>query len=202
MKTKFWAGLVGLALVAIASWVLYSHYRIITPVVDVTQSEIGWAGKSVSGGHVGKVKFASVSLQFQGGKLRGGSFVVDMTSITVDDIEDPQGVNDFIGHITTEDFFEVNKYPTASFVIRQAQALSDSDYQITGDMTIKGITRHVQFNAQVSPLQRGYRVRATLPINRTQFGIEYGANGKRGSAKDWFIYNDFVLTVNVISTEG
>ncbi|MCU0418790.1 MAG: YceI family protein [Cyclobacteriaceae bacterium] len=203
MKTKLWAGLVGLllVLVAIGSWVLYQHYRIITPVVDITQSEIGWAGKSVSGGHVGKLKFEKVDLQFQDGHLRGGSFVADMGSITVDDIDDPQGVTDFVAHITTEDFFEVNKYPTASFVIIQVEAQNATDYQVTGNMTIKGITKPLQFQAQVSPLDEGYRVSATLPIDRTQFGIEYGANGKRGSAKDWFIYNDFVLTVNVLTAK-
>jgi polyisoprenoid-binding protein YceI len=199
MKKRHVLVLVGLILSGIIFWVVYHKYRVVLPIIDTSRSEVGWAGKSVSDTHTGKVKFSKVNLMFQNGRLSGGNFEVDMSSITVEDIKDPQGVKDFIGHITTEDFFEVSKFPTATFKITDVKSIRDQEYLVTGDMTIKGITLPITFPASVTNEDHRYRLNANVQVDRTAFGIEYGASGKRGSAKDWFIYNEFVLTVNVLS---
>jgi polyisoprenoid-binding protein YceI len=199
MKKRHVLMLVGVTLSGIIFWVVYHKYRVVLPIIDTSRSEVGWAGKSVSDTHTGKVKFSKVNLTFQNGQLSGGNFEVDMASVTVEDIKDPQGIKDFIGHISTEDFFEVNKYPTATFVITEVKSTRDQEYLVTGDMTIKGITLPITFPASVTQEDHRYRLSAYVQIDRTAFGIEYGASGKRGSAKDWFIYNEFLLTVNVLS---
>jgi polyisoprenoid-binding protein YceI len=199
MKKRHVLVLVGLILSGVIFWVGYNKYRVVLPIIDTSRSEVGWAGKSVSDTHTGKVKFSKVNLMFQNGRLSGGNFEVDMNSITVEDIKDPQGVKDFIGHISTEDFFEVSKFPTATFKITDVKLTRDQEYLVTGDMTIKGITLPITFPASVTKENHRYRLHANVQVDRTAFGIEYGASGKRGSAKDWFIYNEFLLTVNVLS---
>jgi len=189
----------GLMVLALAGWFFYNKYRVVVPPVNVSQSEVGWSAKSVTDTHLGKIKLTKAELQFQDSRLVGGSFEVDMNSITVTDITDAQHNQDFINHITTEDFFEVNRFPTASFRITEVARESGNDYRVKGVMKIKEREQPVEFIATVTSTPTGTRTAATLTIDRTAFGIEYGSQGKRGSEKDWFIHNEFVLNVNVVT---
>ncbi|MFM8912908.1 MAG: YceI family protein [Flammeovirgaceae bacterium] len=199
MSKKLLLTAAGLVVAGLAGWFFYNKYRVVVPPVDGTQSEIGWSAKSVTDTHVGKIKLAKAELQFQNNRLVGGFFEADMNSVTVTDITDAQHNQDFINHITTGDFFEVNRFPTASFRITEANPKAGDEYNIRGVMTIKDREQPVEFTATVTPTPTGKRTSATLSVDRTMFGIEYGAQGKRGSEKDWFIHNEFVLNVNVVT---
>lgn len=183
----------------IAAWFIYNKYRVVIPPVDTTKSEVGWSAKSVSDTHYGKIQLSKASLQFKDSKLAGGEFEVDMNSITVDDITDAKHNEDFIRHVTTEDFFQTNLYPTAKFIITSAKEVSNLKYEIIGDLTIKKVTKPIQFIAALNQKEKTKNVTATIVIDRTLFGIEYGGKDKPGSEKDWFIYNDFTLHVNIVS---
>jgi len=122
---------------------------------------------------------------------------MDMQNITVEDIEDPQGKIDFIGHIANEDFFEVNLYPEAKFVITEVKPTKENEFLVTGDLTIKNITQPTSVTIKITERNQQQFAEATLNIDRTLFGVEYGVKGKKGSDKDWFIYNDFTIKVNL-----
>lgn len=199
MNKKILFTVSGLIVAACAGWFFFNKYRVVVPPVDGSQSEVGWSAKSVTDTHLGKIKLTKAELQFQDSRLVGGSFEVDMNSITVTDITDSQHNQDFINHITTEDFFEVNRFPTASFRITEVARESGNDYRVKGVMKIKEREQPVEFIARVTSTPTGTRTAATLTIDRTAFGIEYGSQGKRGSEKDWFIHNEFVLNVNVVT---
>jgi polyisoprenoid-binding protein YceI len=160
---------------------------------------VGWSAKSVSGVHTGKVQLSAASLLFQQDALVGGEFTVDMNTITVEDITDAQHNKDFIQHISTEDFFETSTYPAAIFVITEVRSVSETEFDVTGNMTIKSVTQPIQFKATVLKEEKLRRANATIQVDRTKFGIEYGSQGKRGSEKDWFIYDEFTLNVNILS---
>jgi polyisoprenoid-binding protein YceI len=183
---------------ATAGWFLYNRYRVVVPAVDINNSEIGWSGKSVSDVHMGKIQLSKAEVKFQGGKLIGGMFEADMKSITVTDITDTADNRYFIEHIGNEDFFEVNKYPTAGFVITNVKALGEGAYEVTGTMKIKDKENPVTFTAKSEDTEKGRRIAAVVNIDRTLYGIEYGAEGKRGSEKDWFILNEIVLNINIV----
>jgi polyisoprenoid-binding protein YceI len=183
-----------------AAWFFYNKYRVVVPAVDVARSEIGWSGKSVSDVHTGKISLKKAELQFQNDKLTGGFFEADMKSITVTDITDPEDNKHLVDHIANEDFFEVNRYPSASFRITEVKPAGNDLYEITGLMKIKDRENKLSFQARVLPAgESGRRATATISIDRTLFGIEYGSMGKPGSEKDWFIHNEFVLNVNVVT---
>lgn len=186
-------------LASAAAWVIFNRYRVVVPPVDIRKSEVGWSAKSVSDTHYGKVQLSKAKLEFQNDVLVGGEFVVDMSSITVDDVKDPEHNRDFIQHITTEDFFETNRFPTASFAITDVAPAADNRYRVHGNMTIKGVTKPVQFDATVTRTSDSNVASAIIELNRTEFGIDYGSQGKRGSEKDWFIYDTFTLNVNIVS---
>ena len=183
---------------ATAGWFLYNRYRVVVPAVDINNSEVGWSGKSVSDVHMGKIQLSKAEVKFQGGELIGGMFEADMKSITVTDITDTADNRYFIEHIGNEDFFEVNKYPTAGFVITNVKALGEGAYEVTGTMKIKDKENPVTFTAKSEDTEKGRRIAAVVNIDRTLYGIEYGAEGKRGSEKDWFILNEIVLNINIV----
>lgn len=183
-----------------AAWFLYNKYRVVVPAVDVTRSEIAWSGKSVSDVHTGKISLKKAELQFRDDKLIGGMFEADMKSITVTDITDPEDNKHLVDHIANEDFFEVNRYPSASFRITEVKPAGNDLYDVSGLMKIKDRENKISFQAQVLPAgENGHRATATVSIDRTLFGIEYGSMGKPGSEKDWFIHNDFLLNINVVA---
>ncbi len=183
---------------ATAGWFLYNRYRVVVPAVDINNSEVGWSGKSVSDVHMGKIQLSKAEVKFQGGELIGGMFEADMKSITVTDITDTADNRYFIEHIGNEDFFEVNKYPTAGFVITNVKALGEGAYEVTGTMKIKEKENPITFTAKSEDTESGRRISAVVTVDRTLYGIEYGAAGKRGSEKDWFILNEIVLNINIV----
>lgn len=183
-------------------WLVYNRFRVVIPAVDVNKSEIAWSAKSLSGPHTGKIMLSKANLEFQGGKLIGGSFEADMTSITVTDISDTADNRHFVEHISDADFFEVNKFPKASFTITKATPLNEQDYEVTGTMRIKEQENPMTFKATVTPAGTGQRVSALVTVDRTKFGIEYGSKGKPGSEPDWFILDEFILNINVVTSEN
>jgi polyisoprenoid-binding protein YceI len=190
-----------LALIAAAAgWFLYNKYRVVMPPVDVGRSEIGWVGKSIDDAHRGKIQLDSAVVEEQGGVVRAINVVADMRSISVEDITDPEGNREFVDHITNADFFEVDKYAKARFVSTNVERVADGSYAVTGDLTIKGVTRPVSFTAK--PAADGGSLQATLEIDRTAYGIVYGSKGQVGSEKDWFIHDAFTITVNLLYGSG
>ena len=189
-----------LLIAAGAGWFLYNKYRIVLPPVNVDRSEIGWVGKSIDDAHRGKIQLDSARVEVQDGSVRSIMVVADMRSISVEDITDPEGNREFVDHIANADFFEVDKYPTARFVSTSVERAADGTYAVIGDLMIKAVTRPVSFIAR--PAADGGSLQATLAIDRTAYGIVYGSRGQVGSEKDWFIHDEFTITVNLLYSSG
>ena len=188
------------SLLAIATgWYFYNKYRVVIPPVDVSKSEIGWSATSLSGAHTGKIKLSKAELQFKNDVLVGGMFEADMRSITVTDITDPEENKQLVKHISDQDFFEVEKYPTATFKITEVTRTKDDTYEVKGMMKIKDKENPVSFTTRIEKNTTSTRAAASVTVDRTLYGIEYGAKGKPGSEKDWFIFNDFLLNINVVA---
>ena len=86
--------------------------------VDASKSTINWVGKKVTGQHSGTVNIQSGNLIFKGKKLTGGTFVVDMTSLTATDIKGEYAAK-LDGHLKADDFFGTDKYPTSKLVFKK-----------------------------------------------------------------------------------
>ena len=112
--------------------------------VSVAESNIVWNGYKVTGSHTGTIKLKSGALEFEGDKLTGGNFEIDMTSIVCTDLEGEWNEK-LVGHLKSDDFFSVEKNPTASFVITQVVSRGKpGEYKIVGDLTIKGNKQQIQ----------------------------------------------------------
>lgn len=117
--------------------------------IDTNLSSVTWIGKKVTGQHQGTVKIKSGSLTFENNKPVSGSFVMDMNTITCTDLSG-ESAGKMVGHLKSDDFFGVSAYPSASFDIKNvASTIDPKRFVITGDLTIKGITQSINFDAEV-----------------------------------------------------
>ena len=80
--------------------------------VKVKEGTITWTGKKVTGSHTGTIELQEGTLIMEGNELVGGSFTVNMTSIQVTDLEAGKGKEKLEGHLKTDEFFGVNKFPS------------------------------------------------------------------------------------------
>ncbi|MCQ4034328.1 YceI family protein [Kaistella montana] len=162
-------------------------------VLDTLNSRIEWKGfkvvKTDNTSHFGTLKFESGEVTVNKGKLESGKFVADMNSLTSVDLkDDAEQMSKLNGHLKSGDFFEVEKFPTASYEITKvSENTSGGDYNtvLDGNLTIKGITKPVQFNANVA-LKEGVVSIATEPkdINREDFGVKFQMPVANGLIKD------------------
>jgi len=160
-----------------------------TAEVDLASSKVEWVGTKVTGRHNGQIPMSKGSLQMSEGALVGGSFTLDMANIsTTDKMGAENGLTD---HLKSSDFFDVEKYSTAEFVITGVRALdsapvdaedvpeinqykiSNPTHEITGNLTLKGVTKSVSFPAAVNINQGGVSATAKFNINRNDWGISY-----------------------------
>ncbi len=149
--------------------------------IDTANSRIEWKGfkivKSENMSHFGTINFESGEITMHEGKLESGKFTADMTSMTSTDLKDDAEQNSkLIGHLKSADFFDTQKYPTATFEITEIKENPTGDYNtaITGNLTIKGITKPTTLNANVSE-NNGVVTIATEPsdIDREDFGVKF-----------------------------
>ena len=168
--------------------------KAVTLAVDTKASKINWLAKKVTGQHEGTINLASGSLVANGMKVTGGEFVIDMKSIVCTDLTDPEYNKKFIGHITQGDFFEVDKYPTSTFKITKVDGAN-----LTGDLTMHGVTKSITFPAKISMVGGKATATASIPVDRTDYGVKYGSKKFFDSIGDKAIDDVFNLNINLVA---
>lgn len=161
--------------------------------IDTSESAIKWVGKKVTGQHSGTIGFEEGVLNFKGNKLTGGNFTVDMTSVTVTDLKAGEGKEKLEGHLKAADFFGTDKYPESTLVFTSVKAKGANVYNVTANLTIKGITKPVNFDLAVNKNS----ATTMFKVDRTKYGIEYNSGSIFDGLGDRMIYDDFELTVNL-----
>lgn len=168
----------------------------VTYKVDLEKSSITWLGKKLTGSHNGSIDLQSGSLLFDGKKLSGGNFVINMTTI-----KDADKSARLEGHLKADDFFGTDKFSTSTFVIKKVAAAAANQVNVTGDLTIKGVTNSITFPATIAWNADG-SVSATAEkviVDRTKFGIKYRSKGMFPDVGDKMIYDDFELSVKLVA---
>jgi len=166
--------------------------------VKADQSSVNWTAYKVTGKHNGSVAVKDGSLNVKDGLLLGGSLTMDMTSITVLD-QQGGGKTKLEGHLKSDDFFGVENHPTATLVIKKAEAKGSGLYTVTADLTIKGITHPITFDAVVKHEPKLLVATADLKVDRTLYDIRYGSNKFYDDLGDKAIYDEFDLSVKIVA---
>lgn len=165
--------------------------------VDSAKSGIDWTGKKVTGTHNGSIDIESGTLIVTDGMLSGGDFTIDVSTIKIQDVTDPDLNAQFAGHLFSEDFFSLEKYPLASFAITSATYLGNNNYKITGNLTIKGITHAASFPAEVAISDGTVRAAGKIIVDRTKYDMKFRSGNFFTNLGDTLIYNEFELDVKL-----
>jgi polyisoprenoid-binding protein YceI len=160
--------------------------------VDPSASKIEWIGTKVTGLHQGEIGIKSGQLDVKDGNISGGNFVMDMTSIKVVGT-DTASDNKLQGHLLSPDFFDVTKYPEATFAVTSVKPFTGtvtdsadkrqegiSKYKVTnpthtisGNLTMRGVTKNIEFPAKVTISGDGVDALAKFNIDRKQWNLVY-----------------------------
>ncbi|TLU99468.1 YceI family protein [Dyadobacter luticola] len=175
--------------------------KVTTLKVNPAKSELTWVGKKVTGEHTGKIALKEGNIIMDGSKLTGGKFVADLTSITNTDLTDKEYNGKLIGHLKSDDFFSVEKHPTATFVVTKATPKSAGVYDVTGDLTIKGITKPVTFPVTVKTTPAGAEATGTLVVDRSKYDIKYNSKSFFENLGDKMINDDFTIDVKLVASK-
>lgn len=143
--------------------------------VDPAASEVSWRGE-VAGvyGHDGVIAISEGTVSTKGKSLTGGKVVIDMTTIEPSNPEeyadeDGKRASDLKGHLSTGDFFEVEEFPTATFVIK-----SHVGNKVIGDLTIRGITQEEEATiSSIEITETGLSAKGDLVFNRQDYGVSW-----------------------------
>lgn len=172
--------------------------------IDTTASTLKWRGTKPTGEHIGTIEVQDGQIKATEEEITGGRVVIDMNSITVlDEGMDAEGKRNLENHLkgTVEgketDFFNVNKYPTATFEIT---GLTEENGQkmLQGNLTIKDQTKNIKFPVTTEITEDELIIESeTFVIDRTDWGVNYGSKSVFDNLGDQFISDDMELTINV-----
>ena len=141
-------------------------------------SYLKWRGfKSyVASEHIGTIWVQAGTLAVAGNQLVGGTIIIDMNSISNEDIED-EGKRGYLeGHLKYDAFFFVDSFPTAVFEIVEVreESADAAPSVVVGNLTIRGITNSIEFPADVTVEEGIVHFSApTFSIYRTKWNVKY-----------------------------
>ena len=170
--------------------------------VSKDESKVKWTGKKVAGEHYGTINFKSGSLDVKDGVIKGGSFEIDMTSMVCDDLKDKEWNQKLIGHLKSDDFFSVDKFPSSSMVLKKVVEKGGGEYEFTGHLTIKGMTHPVVFMAKVEDSGSKLVAKGKAKIDRTLYDIKYGSGKFFSDLGDRMINDHFVLEFKLVADKS
>lgn len=176
-------------------------------VADASSSSLEWTGRKVTGEHYGHVNISEGVIAVENQAITGGNFTFNLTTLESDDLEG-ENKEKLEGHLKSGDFFEVEKYPSARFEIVSVNPYSAADaagvdttylgaaptHTITGNLTLKDSTKSVSFPAVVKIADEGVQAKAKFVIDRTSWGLHYGADKSLG---DKMIYKEVELRLDL-----
>jgi polyisoprenoid-binding protein YceI len=170
--------------------------------INQSASTLEWEAKKVTGQHVGTIAFGEGTLNIENKKITGGKLTVDMNTIVNTDLTDAGYNQKLIGHLKSDDFFGVAKFPQATLEVKKAESKSDKLYHFLADLTIKGITAPVEFDAEVDNQTGQLTATGLVTVNRTKYGIKYGSGSFFEGLGDKMIYDDFTLKFKLVAVSN
>jgi len=167
--------------------------------IDITESVVTWEGSMVfdfGKEHIGYIHLSKGDFIIDKGKLVGGEVEIDMNSMEFKDKEDK---NPPIKHLKSPDYFDVEKFPIATFVITKVDSVVRDNIKVTGDLTIKGVTNAVTFPAQIEVKDGVVNANGKIVIDRTEWGIRYKSGKFYDNLADQAVSDEISLQMKVVA---
>ena len=165
--------------------------------IDCSESRVEWTGRNLFKKHFGTIAMSGGEITVKEGEVIGGSIILDMRTIKNCDLRDKDENSLLIHHLKSEDFFDVEHFPTAGFDLLECGVLvgatpGSPNYFIRGKLTLKDVTKEVSIPANIVPEDNGsIRAQACFDIDRTEWNINYGS-GKLFEKLGMHLVNDTI----------
>ncbi|KYG61212.1 YceI family protein [Bdellovibrio bacteriovorus] len=169
--------------------------------IDTKASTVAWKGtKKVGSAHDGAIAVKEGDVTVDKGQLKSANIVIDMATITNNDVKDAEYNKKLVGHLSNDDFFNVPKFPTSTFKLTKVTPKSKEEVTVKGELTIKGVTQPIEFPAKVVVGKDTVTGTAVVKVDRTKWGIKYGSgNFFKELAGDKIISDEFELNLNLVA---
>lgn len=153
-------------------------------LIDTDKSTIKWSGDYTFhfGGHHGLIDFKEGYFVKTNDVISGGVFVIDMHSLRSLDIEDKKGRDGLDNHLKNADFFQVSMFPESVLVITSVDYHDETHMKVYADLTIKGITNPISFQAEVNYKKEQMTTR--FKIDRKRWGVNHSSSLQDGAISD------------------
>ena len=159
-----------------------------------TQSQIRWYGEELTGKtHFGNLSFKEGQIELQDGLIIGGNFVVNMISLSVEDLSGGAKAR-LEGHLRSDDFFSVDKYPEATLKITQKAKFEGDVQKLYGELTIKGIKHAVDFTIILGDKKTAI---ANLTFDRSKYNVRFRSGSFFENLGDKLILDDIRMEVSL-----
>lgn len=152
--------------------------------INTANSELKWSGDYTFyfGGHYGTIDFKKGYFIKTNNVITGGEFIIDMNSIKCLDIENEEAKTGLEEHLKNEDFFDVKNHSTAKLVITKVEYHDNIKMKIHANLTIKGVTKPVTFQAEVDYSKK--QMTTKFKIDRMLWGINYNSDIRNSAISD------------------
>lgn len=170
--------------------------------IQKNSSTVNWTGKKVLGLHTGTINITRGSVEVVQGNINGGEVIIDMSSLTITDIQDPKTHQEFRDHLWNDDFFSIDTHETSSLKIEKGEQLGGNKHKLSGHLTIKNITHPITFTAKIEVLTDFLYSTGEIVVDRTLYDIRYGSGKFIDNLGDKLIYDEFVLQFKLIGEKA
>lgn len=170
-------------------------------------STVNWAGYKLGSQHTGKITVSDGQLFFKDTTLIGGTFEIDINSISNTDLTDTVMAEKLVEHLKSPDFFDSKVFPKATFKIEKIipyGKMGDVQYKykIVGPLTLKGVTKRLSFEANLFLYDSGScSVTGRLFIDRSDFNVKYSSGTFFDNLGDKVIYDQVRLDINLVAVK-
>lgn len=171
--------------------------------IDANASTVEWIGSKATGAkHNGFISISEGQIEMVNSEIKAGQFTTKMDTLTNKDLEStPDYKTKLETHLKSEDFFNVAKYPQATFKIKSVTKKSDTEVMIKGDLTMIGKTQPVEFPATIKMEAGKVMGTADIKLDRTKWDLKYGSGKFFKNLGDKLISDDFNLKLNLVATK-
>lgn len=166
--------------------------------INPITSNVMWKGEMLGVyTHTGTLALYEADISIENGQITGGSFTVDMKSITpTDDNYNPEEGNTqekLVGHLSSPDFFDVENFPTAKFVISDLTGTTAN-----GILTVRGISHEEKVeNVNLIENEGLVTISGELVFDRKKYDVAWDS-----PMKDMILSDDIVVSVELTGEKG
>jgi len=160
--------------------------------LEAAKSQVSWTGKAAFNAYSlsGTLEADNAQLKIADGQLLSANLLIDMKTLTAEN-------KDLEKHLRSQDFFEVKKYPEASFVLTEASPFTEGRQTLSGNLIIKKQSHPAEIQIEIMEEQGKYIVKGSMKIDRTQYGIYYNSPNVFTNLKEQAIADEFELNFSL-----